>query len=52
MVSIDFRKLSKVSDFDAEPMPNTEEVINKLSGHKYFTKIDLNKSYWQVELTD
>ena len=38
---IDFRKLNKVTEFDAEPMPNMEKVINRLSGHKYFTKIDL-----------
>ena len=49
---IDFRKLNKVTEFDAEPMPNMEEVINRLSGHKYFTKIDLSKGYWQVELTE
>ena len=29
-----------------------EEVINKLSGHKFFAKIDLSKGYWQVEMTD
>ena len=29
-----------------------EEAVNKLSGHKYFSKIDLNKGYWQVVLTD
>ena len=49
---IDFRKLNKVTEFDAEPMLNMEEVINRLSGHKYFTKIDLSKGYWQVELTE
>ena len=42
---IDSRKLNKVIEFDAEPMPNKEEVINKLSGHKYFSKIDLSKGY-------
>ena len=34
---IDFRKLNKVTKFDAEPMPNMEEVINRMSGHKFFT---------------
>ena len=34
---VDFRKLNKVTEFDAEPMPNMEEVINKLPSHKYFT---------------
>ena len=46
---IDFRTLNKIIKYDAEPMPNMEEVINKLSGHKYFSKIDLSKGYWQVE---
>ena len=39
---IDFRKLNKVTEFDAEPMPNMEEIINRMSGHKYFTKMDLS----------
>lgn len=24
----------------------------KLAGHKYFSKIDLSKGYWQIKLTD
>ena len=39
---IDVWKLNKGTEFDAEPVPNMVEVINKLSGHKYFTKIDLS----------
>ena len=35
---IDFRKLNKVTEFDAEPMPNMEEIINRMSGHKYFNE--------------
>ena len=35
---IDFRKLNKVTEFDAEPMPNMEEIINRTSGHKYLRK--------------
>ena len=49
---INFQKLNKVIKFDAEPMPTMEEVINKLSGHKKFIKINLSKGHWQVELTD
>ena len=49
---IHFRKLNKVTEFDAEPMPNMEEIINRMSGHKYFTKMDLSKGYWQVGLTE
>ena len=49
---IDFRKLNKVTEFDAEPMPNMEEVINRMSGHKFFTKMDCCQGYWQVGLPD
>ena len=49
---IDFRKLNKVTEFDAEPRPNMEEIINRMSGNKYFTKMDLSKGYWQVGLTE
>ena len=49
---IDFRKLNKVTEFDAEPMQNMEEIINRMSGHKYYTKKDLSKGYWQVGLTE
>ena len=41
-----------MTEFDAEPMPNMEEIINRKSGHKYFTKMDLSKGYWQVGLTE
>ena len=40
---IDFRKLNKVTEFDAEPMPNMEEVINRMSGNKFFTRMDCSK---------
>ena len=49
---IDFRKLNKVTEFDAEPMPNMEEVINGMSGNKFFTRMDCSKGYWQVCLPD
>ena len=49
---IDFRKVTKVTEFDAEPMPNMGEVIIKMSGHKIFTKMDLSKGYWQVSLSE
>ena len=49
---IDFRKVNKVTEFDAEPMPNMKEGIIKMSGHRFFTKMDLSKGYWQVSLSE
>jgi hypothetical protein len=48
---IDFRHLNRVSVFDAEPIPNIEEVFSKLAGHKYYSKFDLSKGYWQVPMS-
>ncbi|KAK3084178.1 hypothetical protein FSP39_009620 [Pinctada imbricata] len=47
---IDFRGLNKVYKFDAEPMPNTDELFGIISKSKYFSKIDLSKGFWQIEL--
>ncbi|XP_033646392.1 uncharacterized protein LOC117305621 [Asterias rubens] len=49
---IDFRRLNRVTVFDAEPMPDAEEIFSKLSGDKYFSKIDLSKGYWQIPLSE
>ena len=48
---IDFRKLNKVTESDAEPMPNMEEVINRMSGHRFYSQMDLCKGYWQLGLS-
>ena len=49
---IDYRKINKISVFDAEPMPNMEEVFAKMAGHKFYSRFDLTKGYWQVPLSD
>ena len=48
---IDFRKLNKVTEFNAEPMPNMAEVINRMSGHRFHSQMDLCKGYWQLGLS-
>ena len=49
---IDFRKLNKVTEFYANQMPNMEEVIYKMSGHIFFTKMDCCKGFWQEGLPE
>ena len=46
-----FRKLNKVTEIDAEPMPNMEEVINRMSGHRFYSQMDLCKGCWQLGLS-
>ena len=40
-----------MAEFDAKPIPNIEEVINKMSGHKFFTKMDYCLDYRQIWLS-
>jgi hypothetical protein len=51
-VCCDYRKLNKVSVFDAEPMPTAEDIFAQLTGCCYFSKFDLSKGYWQVKMKD
>ena len=48
---IDFRALNRVTVFDTEPMPSIEDMFAKISGYKYWSKIDLCKGYWQIPLS-
>ena len=32
-------------------MPNMEEVINGMSGHRFYSQMDLCKGYWQLGLS-
>ena len=45
---IDFRRLNKVTEFEVEPLPDSEYIYAKVAKAQYFTKIDLSKGYWQV----
>ena len=47
---LDFRKLNNVTVKDAYPLPNAEELIDELSGSRWFSTLDLASGYWQVEL--
>ncbi len=47
---IDFRKLNKITVFDAEPIPNQEQIFSRLAKDHFFSKIDLTKGYWQVPM--
>ena len=51
-VCVDYRKLNKLIVFDPEPMPTAEQLFQKLSGDKFFSKIDLSKGYWQITIPE
>eukprot|EP00745_Piridium_sociabile_P018024 TRINITY_DN2685_c0_g1_i10.p1 TRINITY_DN2685_c0_g1~~TRINITY_DN2685_c0_g1_i10.p1 ORF type:complete len:673 (-),score=123.75 TRINITY_DN2685_c0_g1_i10:131-2149(-) len=45
---VDYRKLNKIVEFDAEPMPEIDYLFAKLGDKIIFSKIDLAKGYWQI----
>lgn len=47
---IDYRKLNSVTKKDAYPLPRIDEILDHLSGAKYFSSLDLASGYWQVEV--
>ena len=49
---IDFCKLNGRTVRDAYSLPRIEEIINTLSGSKYFCKLDLRSGYWQVGIKE
>ena len=51
-VCVDYRKLNKLTVIDPEPMPTAEHLFQKLSGDKFFTKINLSKGYWQITIPE
>ena len=51
-VCLDYRKLNKLTVFDPEPIPSAEHLFQKLSGDKFFSKIDLSKGYWQITIPE
>lgn len=47
---LDFRQLNQITERQAFPMPNVEEILDTLYGSKYFSSIDLGNAYYQVRL--
>ena len=49
---IDYRKLNDVTKKDAYPLPRIDDSLAQLAGAKWFSCLDLNSGYWQVEVDE
>ncbi|GBG68941.1 hypothetical protein CBR_g3640 [Chara braunii] len=46
---IDYRGLNAITVKNAEPLPRIDDLLDRVQGCKYFSKIDLKSGYHQVE---
>ncbi|KFD64246.1 hypothetical protein M514_23530 [Trichuris suis] len=49
---VDYRKLNAVTVRDVYPLPRTDDVLDRLGGSRYFSKLDLRNGYWQLEVEE
>ena len=49
---VDYRELNKVTVKDSYPMPDVCEIIDKMNGSKYFSKVHMACAYWAVPIRE
>lgn len=47
---LDFRKINKVTEKLAYPIPNMEGLMSRLSNTRYISSVDLKDAFWQIPL--
>ena len=47
---IDYRALNKMTALNSYPLPHIEDLLDKLQGAKYYTKLDLDMAYHQMRI--
>ena len=49
---VDCRQSNDLTVKDSYPMPNIREIIDKMRGAKYFSKMDMASAYWAVPIRE
>lgn len=49
---VDYRRLNKVTKKDVYPMPRIDDTLDCMKGAKYFSTMDMQTGYWQIEVDE
>jgi hypothetical protein len=49
-ICIDYKELNKITVKNWYPIPRIDDLLEKIKGAKFFSKIDLNSSYHKVPI--
>ena len=47
---IDYSKLNEVTIGDSYPLPNIQDILDKLGNARYYSTLDCASGYWQTDL--
>src|SRR6476469_6825807 len=49
---VDYRMLNKITVKNRYPLPRIDELLDRLHGAKYFSKLYLTSGYYQIRIKD
>ena len=49
---VDYRKLNQLTIQDGFPLPRIDDILDRLSGSRWFSTIDLKSGYWQLTIEE
>lgn len=49
---VDYRKVNRVSQGDAYPLPMVSSILDRLRDAKFMSSLDIKSAYWQIEVEE
>ena len=49
---VDYRRMNNITKKDAYPLPNIQEILDKMGGNSFYTTIDLRDAFWSIRIRE